>query len=75
MKKQQNKKKEILTANGRLVVSLSKALFETDIERVFDILGKYLDENQLTVSAEMIVQYQKAGRIADRKIIYFSPDS
>lgn len=75
MSEENDNKQDSLTAQGTLVVTLTRALFESDIEKVFDILGSHMDENSLTVSAEMIAEYKKAGRIAERKIIHLSRDS
>lgn len=52
-----------LTTKGSLVVSMTKALFSGDIDNVFEILGSYMDDNNLKVSARTIADYEKAGRI------------
>jgi len=69
MSEENDIRQDSLTAQGTLVVELTRAMFESDIEKVFDILGSHMDENSLTVSAEMIAEYEKAGRIAERKVI------
>lgn len=75
MNEEQDKNREKLTARGALVVELTKALFESDIEKVFDVLGNHMDENSLTVSAEMFASYEKSGRVAERKIIHLKRDN
>jgi len=67
-----NENKALITDKGTVVIDLTKALFEGKIETVFDVIGNYLDKNELKVSEEMITSYRRAGRIADRKIIPFS---
>ena len=52
-----------LTIKGSLVVSMAKALFNRDIDSVFEILGNYMDDNNLKVSGRTIADYEKAGRI------------
>ena len=63
MKTESNENKVDLTTKGELVVSMSKALFDMDIDTVFEVLGSYMDDNNLKVSASMIADYEKAGRI------------
>lgn len=63
MKTEGEKNKVDLTTQGALVVSMSKALFNRDIDGVFDILGGYMDDNDLKVSAGLLTDYEKAGRI------------
>lgn len=74
MSEENDEKQENLTVQGTLVVAVTRALFASDIEKVFDILGNHMDENRLKVSAEMIAEYEKAGRIAERKIIPLTRD-
>jgi len=74
MSEENDIRQDSLTAQGTLVVELTRAVFESDIEKVFDILGSHMDENSLTVSAEMITEYEKAGRIAERKVIPLTRD-
>jgi len=69
MKNKSDEKKANNPIEGALVVSITKALFAREIDKVFGIIGGYLDENDLKVSAEMIAEYEKAGRITPRKII------
>jgi len=64
MKTEDNENKVDLTTKGTLVVSMSKALFIGNIDDVFEILGRYMDENDLKVSARAIADYEKAGRIS-----------
>lgn len=63
MKTESNENKVDLTTKGTLVVSMSKALFDKDIDTVFEVLGSYMDDNNLKVSARTITDYEKAGRI------------
>ncbi|MFK5980818.1 MAG: hypothetical protein QM488_18240 [Rhizobiaceae bacterium] len=63
MKTESNENKVDLTTKGTLVVSMSKALFIGNIDEVFDVLGGYMDEHGLKVSARTIADYEKAGRI------------
>ena len=64
-----------LTKEGALIVGLTKALVGREVDQAFDLIGDYLDKNELQVSAEIIVKYEKAGRIAPRKIIDFPSDN
>lgn len=54
---------EVLTRQGRLVVALSKTLFDSDIDGAFRVMGEYLDDNGLQVSEEVIQEYRFAERI------------
>ena len=63
MKTESNENKVDLTTEGALVVSMSKALFIGNIDDVFDILGCYMDDHDLKVSASTIADYEQAGRI------------
>ena len=51
------------TEQGRLVVRITRALFKNDIDESYRILGEYLDKHRLQVSADVISEYQVAGRI------------
>lgn len=53
------------TEEGRLVIRVTRALFKNDIDETFRILGEYLDKHQLQVSAEILSEYQIAGRIRE----------
>lgn len=61
----QNKEEhaEVLTRQGRLVVALSKTLFDRDVDGAFRVMGEYLDDNRLQVSEEVIQEYRFAERI------------
>ena len=63
MKTEGDKKKADLTAEGALVVSMSKALFDRNIDDVFQILGSYMTDHDLKVSSAVITDYENTGRI------------
>lgn len=67
MKTEDNENKVDLTTKGALVVSLAKALFIRDVDGMFEILGGYMDDNDLKVSTRIIADYEKAGRIDNLK--------
>lgn len=52
-----------LTVEGMLVVELSRALFSSDIDETFRILGRHMDKHQFQVSNDVIEEYHLAGRI------------
>lgn len=54
---------ELPTNEGRLVVALSKALFDKDVDTAFQIMGEYLDQHDLQVSEAVIVEYRFADRV------------
>lgn len=54
-----------LTEEGRLVVHLTKALFASDVDEVFRILGRHMDKHRLKVSIDVIDEYHLAGRIQE----------
>ena len=54
------------TEEGRLVVMVTRALFNKDVDETFRIFGEYLDKHRLQVSAEVMQEYEVAGRISDR---------
>lgn len=53
------------TIEGRLVVAMSKALFDKDIDSAFRIMGEYLDEHELRVSRKVIEEFEFAKRVAE----------
>ena len=54
------------TEEGRLVIMVTRALFKKDVDGTLRIFGEYLDKHRLQVSAEVIQEYEAAGRICDR---------
>jgi len=54
-----------LTEDALMVVQLTKAIFAKDIDEAFRVLGRYLDKHKLNVSADVIKEYELAGRIKD----------
>jgi len=58
-----NEDAELPTREGRLVVALSKSLFDRDVDSAFRIMGEYLDEHNLQVSEDVIEEYRFAQRI------------
>jgi len=46
-------------------LQLTKAIFAKDIDEAFRVLGRYLDKHKLNVSADVIKEYELAGRIKD----------
>jgi hypothetical protein len=53
-----------LTDEGKVIVAISNALFADKVDEAFSILGDFMDENGLQVSAETIESYYKAGRVS-----------
>ena len=58
-----NHTKTNLTDEGKFIVAISNALFADKVDEAFLILGDFMDENGLQVSAETIEAYYKAGRV------------
>lgn len=52
-----------LTGEAMLVVELTRALYKDEIDEVFRILGRHLDARRLRVSANVMQEYQLAGRV------------
>ena len=50
--------------NGQAVVALSKALFADDMDSVFEIIGKHMDQKNLRISEKMISEFRLKGRIS-----------
>lgn len=49
---------------GQAIVALSKAMFAGNMDDVFEILGKHMDENDLQVSEKAILEFTSKGRIS-----------
>lgn len=54
------------TEEGRLVIKVSRALFKKDVDAALRILGEYLDKHRLQVSADVMREYEVAGRVRGR---------
>jgi len=54
-----------LTEDAMMVVQLTKAIFAKDIDEAFRVLGRYLDKHKSKVSADVIKEYELAGRIRE----------
>lgn len=52
------------TEHGQTIVALSKAMFAGDMETVFEIIGKHMDENNLQVTEKVISEFKSKGRIS-----------
>ncbi|MCP4936177.1 MAG: hypothetical protein GY927_18735 [bacterium] len=52
------------TEQGQTIVALSKAMFAGDMETVFEVIGKYMDENNLQISEKVILEFKSKGRIS-----------
>lgn len=46
-----------------LIVQITKALYAHDIDEIFRILGRYLDKHRFQVSADVMREFEVAGRI------------
>ena len=57
---------DLPTEEGRLVIKVTRALFKKDVDQTLRIVGEYLDKHQLQVSAEVMREYEIAGRIRGR---------
>lgn len=64
MSSYKNDTKTNLTDEGKVIVAISNALFADKVDQAFSILGDFMDENGLQVSAETIEAYYKAGRVS-----------
>lgn len=52
-----------LAEDAMLVAQLTKALLLSNVDEVFRIMGRYLDKHRLQVSADVLQEYEFAGRI------------
>lgn len=56
----------VLTEEAMVVVELTRALYKKEIDEVFRILGRHMDKHQQRVSAEVMREFEIAGRIQNQ---------